>query len=100
MRIDLALAPSPACTSGAQTASPPLRSRARRNWSGGGMKTPLQVMRSLLFALASVMSFFALAPAASAQGGGGVIRDAEIEQILREWGTPIWRAAGLNPNDV
>ncbi len=37
------------------------------------------------------------APPAAAQG---VIRDAEIEQTLRDYSTPLWRAAGLNPDDV
>ena len=37
------------------------------------------------------------APPAAAQG---VIRDAEIEHTLRDYSTPLWRAAGLNPDDV
>lgn len=39
----------------------------------------------------------ALSPPASAQG---IIRDAEIEETLRDFGTPIWKAAGLDPNAV
>ena len=44
----------------------------------------------------------ALAPAARAQETGagqnmpGVIRDAETEQLLRDYATPIFRAAGVN----
>lgn len=30
----------------------------------------------------------------------GLIRDAEIEQTLRVYATPVWRAAGINPDDV
>jgi predicted Zn-dependent protease len=51
---------------------------------------------ALLLALAT-----ALAPAARAQDGAGqnmpgVIRDAEVEQLLRDYATPIFRAAGVN----
>ena len=35
-----------------------------------------------------------------AQRGLGLIRDTEIEQILREWGTPIFEVAGLDPQSV
>jgi predicted Zn-dependent protease len=31
---------------------------------------------------------------------GACIRDAEIEQILRDYGDPLFEAAGLQPNDV
>ncbi len=38
---------------------------------------------------------------AQAQGGGGsIITDAEIENILREYTDPIFRTAGLAPEDV
>ncbi len=30
----------------------------------------------------------------------GEIRDAEIETIIRTFATPIWQAAGLNPDDI
>jgi predicted Zn-dependent protease len=42
-------------------------------------------------------ALFAAAPKAAAQG---VIRDAEIEATLRDYSTPLWVAAGLNPDDV
>lgn len=29
-----------------------------------------------------------------------IIRDTEIETVLRDWGTPIFKAAGLNPNAI
>lgn len=32
--------------------------------------------------------------------GQSVLRDAETEEFLRTIGTPIWQAAGLNPDDV
>jgi predicted Zn-dependent protease len=50
------------------------------------------------------LALFALAPlrAASAQQGQrlNLIRDAEIENDIRTMVTPIWRAAGLDPNAV
>ena len=41
-------------------------------------------------------------PAAAQQGGGGppIIRDAEIEQLLREYTQPILKAAGLAQQNV
>ncbi|MEM9055707.1 MAG: M48 family metalloprotease, partial [Pseudomonadota bacterium] len=41
--------------------------------------------------------FAALTAEARAQG---LIRDAEIEKVLREWTDPILEAAELDPNDV
>jgi predicted Zn-dependent protease len=39
---------------------------------------------------------------ALAQGGPriSIIRDTELEEIVHKEGEPMWRAAGLNPNDV
>lgn len=57
----------------------------------GGMR----LMLTMLFFM------FALLPGfAHAQQGLSIIRDTEIEQALREWSTPIWRTAGLNPDAV
>ena len=48
------------------------------------------------------LALFALAPlrAASAQQGQrlNLIRDAEIENTIRTFVTPIWKAAGLDPS--
>ena len=44
-----------------------------------------------------------LAPPALAQSGGpriSVIRDTEIEEMIHKEGEPMWRAAGLNPDNV
>ena len=41
-----------------------------------------------------------LAPAAASAQGMNLIRDTEIELILREYAEPVFRAAGLNPDDV
>jgi predicted Zn-dependent protease len=50
--------------------------------------------RGLFIAAAA---FLALSAPANAQG---VIRDAEIEQTLQDFGAPLWKAAGLDPKDV
>ena len=47
--------------------------------------------------LAAAAASLTLAVSASAQG---LIRDAEIEETLREWVNPILKVAGLNPDDV
>ncbi|MBS0541464.1 MAG: M48 family metallopeptidase [Proteobacteria bacterium] len=48
------------------------------------------------------LTLLALAPirAALAQGKLNLIRDAEIENTIRTFITPIWRVAGLNPEAV
>ncbi len=56
-------------------------------------------VRRIAGALALVSaSMFAFAQPAAAQGG--IIRDSEIEQMLRDFSTPIWTAANLDPDDV
>ncbi|MDO8289396.1 MAG: M48 family metalloprotease [Parvibaculum sp.] len=46
-------------------------------------------------------SLIAFAPITPAQARGiSLIRDAETEKLLRDYSTPIWRAAGMNPNAV
>ena len=47
--------------------------------------------------IVTVLAAVAMAATASAQG---LIRDAEIENTLREWTDPILEVAGLNPSDV
>src|SRR5258708_11209137 len=48
------------------------------------------------------LALLALAPLRAAQGQGRInlIRDAEIENTIRTFVTPIWKAAGLDPNAV
>ena len=61
---------------------------------------PLRAARRLV--VAGMAALAALVPTASiAQEGGrppgmGVIRDAEIEQLMRDYATPIFRVAGIN----
>ncbi len=47
-----------------------------------------------------LIAFLCAPPAFAQQGGLSVIRDAEIETYLRELGTPIFQAAGLDPQAV
>lgn len=55
------------------------------------------MLRSLITVLsAGLLWLFAALPGF----GQSLIRDAEIEQILREWTDPILEVAGLEPNDV
>lgn len=60
------------------------RPRKRTFWAGA------------LGAFAAALAL-AAAPAASAQT---VIRDAEIEQVLRDYSNPLFAAAELNPKDI
>jgi len=48
------------------------------------------------------LALLALAPLRAAQGQGRInlIRDAEIENTIRTFVTPIWKAAGLDPSAV
>lgn len=55
------------------------------------------MMRSLHSVFAIGLLWLAAAFPATSQS---LIRDAEIEQILREWTDPILEVAGLEPNDV
>jgi predicted Zn-dependent protease len=41
-----------------------------------------------------------VAPALAQEAGLARIRDAEIEQYLRQWASPVWQAAGLDPQQV
>src|SRR6476646_608178 len=42
----------------------------------------------------------ALVPRAQAQDSISFLRDAEMEHTRRVWTTPIWKAAGLDPDAV
>ena len=53
--------------------------------------------RQILRLAATALAAAAFAVSASAQS---LIRDAEIEETLREWTDPILTVAGLNPQDV
>jgi len=58
------------------------------------MRIPFRIL-CIVFALCT-----ALMPRAHAQDAISFLRDAEMEHTLRAWMTPIWKAAGLNPDAV
>ncbi|MET0182252.1 MAG: M48 family metalloprotease [Caulobacterales bacterium] len=61
---------------------------------------PMKKLARALFAFFAICAgSFAIAQPAAAQGGG-MLRDSEIEQVLREFCLPVWRAAELNPDNV
>jgi predicted Zn-dependent protease len=57
---------------------------------------------SAVAALALLPSLLASPMPAMAQGGPriSIIRDTEVEEIIHKQGEPVWRAAGLNPDNV
>jgi predicted Zn-dependent protease len=67
----------------------------------GGRRRPRFRLGAALRA-AALAAFVAAAGgfASHAQAGPSVIRDAEIESDIRALARPIWRAAGLEPDDV
>ena len=51
-----------------------------------------------IMGLAALIGF---APVTTAQAASiSLIRDAETEKLIRDYATPIWRAAGINPSAV
>ena len=56
--------------------------------------------RMLCLVLASSLLLTRVGDARADTGGVSLLRDAEIEGIIRIWATPIWLAAGLDPNAV
>jgi predicted Zn-dependent protease len=70
-------------------------------------QTPIRVPRATPAARAVALAAatavaLASAPACAQRGGGGppIIRDAEIEQLLREYTQPLLRAAGLAQQNI
>lgn len=53
--------------------------------------------RTMLLLLAASL---VTAPRASAQDALRLLRDAEIENTIRVFSTPVWKAAGLDPNAI
>lgn len=52
------------------------------------------------FLLCTMLLLAFASPARAQTGGLSIIRDTEIENVLRQWCTPIWNAAGLNPDAI
>jgi predicted Zn-dependent protease len=57
----------------------------------------IAVRRTLSYLFAAAL---AAAPAPARAQGIPIARDAEIENNIRAFGTPIWDAAGLSPQDI
>ncbi len=63
-------------------------------------RTPIRAkIPSSVFTVLSAVAIATVAVVAPANAGSG-IRDAEIEKTLREYGEPIWKAAGLDPKAI
>jgi predicted Zn-dependent protease len=63
------------------------------------LKTVRRGMRKT--SLLGLSILIAFAPISTAQAAGiALVRDAETEMLIREYSTPIWRAAGLVPSAV
>ncbi len=58
--------------------------------------------RKISYPLLSLMiaAFMVLSLPAKAQSGISIVRDTEIENVLREWSTPVIKAADLDPDSV
>ncbi len=63
-------------------------------------KNPAGIVQRALSALTAATLSCALALPASAQGKVQVVRDAEIETLLRDYATPVLKAAGLQTSRV
>ncbi|MGV8996970.1 MAG: M48 family metalloprotease [Parvibaculaceae bacterium] len=62
---------------------------------------PKAVRKARQAGILGLAALLAFAPFTSAQAARiSLIRDAETEKMIRDYATPIWRAAGLNPNAV
>jgi predicted Zn-dependent protease len=66
----------------------------------GGRQRPSRARASQAIALATAVALTATSQPASAQGGLPIIRDSEIEQLLRDYTNPILRVAGLQQQNV
>lgn len=53
------------------------------------------------FVTCLLIGLMIVAPARAQDGKGmAIVRDAEIESILSQWGAPVYKAAGLNPKSM
>ncbi|MGB6115483.1 MAG: M48 family metalloprotease [Comamonas sp.] len=62
------------------------------------MKTVMSLRKAGAICLSAVLAFANAAPAYAE--GISLVRDAETEQMIRDYSVPIWRAAGLVPSSV
>src|SRR5271163_3243436 len=67
-------------------------------------RMPLVLNAMLFRALACAVPLLVLLPLgsrpAAAQEAPGLIRDAEIESLVRDYATPLWKAAGLDADFI
>jgi predicted Zn-dependent protease len=63
-------------------------------------RSPLRCWSGLLAIVAVLVASASSVRAQSESGAPGIarVRDAEIEQYLRQWEMPVWQAAGLSPD--
>jgi predicted Zn-dependent protease len=66
----------------------------------GGRQRPSRARASRAIALATAVALTVTSQPAVAQGGLPIIRDSEIEQLLRDYTAPILRAASLQQQNV
>lgn len=59
----------------------------------------LRFVRLIRLALVAFVAFCGLSAGANAQSLN-LIRDAEIEDVIRDWASPLFRAAGLEPSNI
>ncbi len=59
-----------------------------------------KMKKSLLLPLTVIMGVFLLAGLPAQAGDPTVIRDTEIENIMNQWGAPIFKAAEISPDNV
>src|SRR3546814_6021221 len=62
------------------------------------MKTAMPLRTAGAICLSALLAFANAAPAYAESIS--LVRDAETEQMIRDYSTPIWRAAGLVPSAV
>ncbi|WP_099866020.1 M48 family metalloprotease [Pararhizobium haloflavum] len=60
----------------------------------------IRSMRLIAAVAIAISSFFAAQPPALAQGTIAIVRDAEIEALLRDYAEPIFAAAGLTRQNI
>ena len=67
---------------------------------GRGEEVRAAMTRMLWRCLLVLAAGLVLPRVALADEGINILRDAEIESIIRSYATPIWTAAGLDPEAV
>lgn len=64
------------------------------------MANLIRLKRILAATFVLVIAVFSILPTAGVASARSLIRDAEIENTIREYATPVLRAAGLDPKQV